>query len=262
MTPPGQRVAGPVSRGGAEGRVDELVRARFFAEHDSGVLVEVGAAHPEYLSISALYRDMGWSVLGVEPNPEFCELHRARGHDVVQYACGDHDEDDVDFSVVDSQGTAYKGGQVSYESFSSLAIKDSYAKLMDSQLRVRNIKVNLRRLDTILREHTPDLDWISILAVDVEGWELEVLDGLDFERFAPRVLIIENLFAEDRYRAYMRGKGYALWRYIEPNDVYVAQAEMGLRDRTGNALSLLSFRGKRVQEALRARLRRTPPAAA
>jgi FkbM family methyltransferase len=232
---------------GAEGGVDELVRARFFSNGDSGVLVEVGAAHPDYLSISALYRKLGWTVVAVEPNPEFCELHRARGHEILQFACGDHDKDDVDFSVVDSRGTTYKGGNVSYESFSSLAIKDSYAKLVDSDLSVRNIKVNLRRLDTLLEDHAPAIERIGILAVDVEGWELEVLNGLDFERFTPRVLIIENLFAEDRYRDYMRTKGYALWRYIEPNDVYVASSEIRLGDRVKRSVTRLLSRVRRFR---------------
>jgi FkbM family methyltransferase len=250
----------PHSGNRAEGDVDKLVRARFFPEEDSGVLVEVGAAHPDYLSISALYRSLGWAVLAVEPNPEFCELHRARGHEVLQYACGDHDEDDVDFSVVDSHGAAYKDGKVSYESFSSLAIKDSYAKLLDPSLSVRNIKVDLRRLDTILGEHAPAVDRIDIVAVDVEGWELEVLDGLDFGRFAPRVLIIENLFGEARYREYMRAKGYDLWRYVEPNDVYVPDSEIRLSDRARGALALLSSHGKHVLASLRARQRRSQPA--
>lgn len=242
---------------GAEGNVDELVRARFFPEDKSGVLVEVGAANPAYLSISALYRSLGWTVLAVEPNPEFCELHRARGHEVLQYACGDHDEDGVDFSVVDSHGTEYKGGTVSYESFSSLAIKDSYEKLMDSDLTVRTIKVDLRRLDTLLREHAPAGEPIKILAVDVEGWELEVLNGLDFDKFPPRVLIIENLFAEAKYRDYMRAKGYALWRYIEPNDVYVRQSEITSTDRAKSALAHLALRAKQLRTSLKARLQRS-----
>jgi hypothetical protein len=35
------------------------------------------------------------------------------------------------------------------------------------------------------------------------------------------VLIIENYFNDEGYRQYMAERGYALWRAIEPNDVYV-----------------------------------------
>jgi FkbM family methyltransferase len=217
---------------GAEGNVDEKVRTRFFPSHTSGVLVEVGAADPAYLSVSALYRRNGWQVLSVDANPAFCDAHRALGHDVLEYACGDHDEDAVNFSVVDSHGAAYRGGNVSYEAFSALGIKESYAALVaDSDLSVKTITVDMRRLDTLLEEFAPTVTHIDLVSVDVEGWELEVLDGLDIARFRPRVLIIENLFGELRYQAYMRHRGYVLWRRIEPNDIYVAPSEISWRDR-------------------------------
>jgi hypothetical protein len=31
------------------------------------VLVEVGAAHPDYLSMSASYRSRGWRIIAIEP---------------------------------------------------------------------------------------------------------------------------------------------------------------------------------------------------
>jgi FkbM family methyltransferase len=82
--------------------------------------------------------------------------------------------------IVDSHGAAYRGGHVSYESFSSLGLKDSYAGLIDynSDLSVNTIEVNLRRLDTLLREYARTVERIDILAVDVEGWELEVIERL------------------------------------------------------------------------------------
>lgn len=204
----------------AEGNVDQIILRRFFQGQGSGIFVDVGAARPDYLSISALYRSMGWRVIAIEPNPAFCDLHRERGYEVLQYACGDHDQDNVDFFVVDSHGAQYANGEVSYESFSSLGIKDSYASLKDG-LDKRKIQVNLRRLDTILRTHAPDVEQIDILSVDVEGWELEVLRGLSMEKYKPRVMIIENLFNEKEYRDYLKSIGYILWRRVRPNDVYV-----------------------------------------
>jgi FkbM family methyltransferase len=242
----GNEIAYETSSGGRCGR--------FFSDATTGVLVEVGAAHPDYLSVSASYRELGWKVIAVEPNPEFCELHRARGHEILQYACGDHDEDGVDFSVVDSGGKPYRGGNVSYESFSSLAIKESYAELVDSELDVRRIKVDLRRLDTLLEERASLVSHIDILAVDVEGWECEVLNGLNFEKFKPTVLIIENVFDDDRYREYMRAKGYELWRYIDPNDVYVASSELRVGDKVKRTVPRLATRSRRSRTSLRARL--------
>ena len=204
----------------AEGNVDQIIQRRFFPEQRSGILVDIGAARPDYLSISALYRSMGWRVIAIEPNPEFCDLHRQKGYEVLQYACGEHDEDNVDFFVVDSHGAQYANGEVSYESFSSLGIKDSYAALKHN-LDKRKIQVNLRRLDTILKTHAPDVEHLDILSVDVEGWELEVLRGLSTEKYRPQVMVIENVFNAREYRDYMKSIGYILWRRVRPNDVYV-----------------------------------------
>jgi FkbM family methyltransferase len=211
-----------VSINRAEGDVDKILRQRFFPNQNAGVFVDVGAANPDYLSVSALYRSLGWKIIAIEPNPAFCEMHRKRGHDVLQYACGERDEDDVDFCVVDSHGAPYENGQVSYESFSSLAIKDSYARIRPN-MDVQKIKVKLRRLDTILRMHAPDIRHIDILSVDVEGWELEVLAGLDFAKHRPRVLVIENLFDDPAYRTQINGYGYVFCGFVFPNDVYVAR---------------------------------------
>src|SRR6266849_5886728 len=111
----------------AEGGVDGLVAHRFFS--GPGIFVEVGAARPDFLSVSAHFREFGWRVIAIEPIPEFCELQRKAGHEVLQYACGEVDQDGVDFTVVDSHEGAYEDGNVSFESFSSLGIKPSYATL-------------------------------------------------------------------------------------------------------------------------------------
>jgi FkbM family methyltransferase len=203
-----------------EGGVDRLTYEQFFVGNPSGVFVDVGAARPDFLSMSALYRSLGWRVIAIEPNPTFCEAHRRVGHEILEYACSDRDEDDVDFEVVDSHGALYEGGPVSYESFSALKVKPSYATLQ-SNLDVRRIKVRVRRLDTLLADHAPDLRHIDILSIDVEGWELEVLAGFSLEVYAPDVLIVENLFDDPAYGQALKTRGYALWRRLAPNDVYI-----------------------------------------
>jgi FkbM family methyltransferase len=206
----------------AEGNVDLIVHDTFFRDRKTGVLVEVGAARPDYLSISASYRSRGWRIIAIEPNPNFCAAHRALGYDVLQYACSDEDADDVPFFVVDNRGAQYLDDFVSYESFSSLGIKGGYASLLaGSQRTVTTISVQVRRLDTILAQHAPDIDEIDVLAVDVEGWELSVMRGIDLARYRPKVVILENLFSDAGYLSFMCDVGYVFWQHIDLNDVYV-----------------------------------------
>lgn len=204
----------------AEDQIDRFVRETFFSDFSyKGVIVEVGAAGPEYLSVSRHFREHGWRVVAVEPNPEFCELHRQAGFDVLQYACGDRDEDQVDFEVV-HQPADYSGGRISYESFSSLGVRDEYRALNPS-IVTQAIRVDLRRLDTVLAAHAPDVRRIDVLSVDVEGWELEVLAGFSLRVYEPTVVILENLVGNERYPEYMREHGYRLHEAIYPNEIYV-----------------------------------------
>jgi len=172
----------------AENDVDVIVQDAFFPTAQRGVLVEVGAARPDYLSISQRFRMAGWKVIAIEPNPEFCAMHRAAGHEVLEYACSDHDADNVPFYVVESQAADYLGEKVSFESFSSLGIKDEFAQLQKTvPTNTTEINVQVRTLNTILATHSPEIERIDILAVDVEAWELPVMRGLDFSKYRPRV---------------------------------------------------------------------------
>ena len=59
-----------------EKEVDKSIREIFFADYSyHGTFLEVGAAGPEFLSMSKHYRENGWRVIAVEPNPDFCKLH-------------------------------------------------------------------------------------------------------------------------------------------------------------------------------------------
>jgi FkbM family methyltransferase len=205
----------------AEHDVDLLVRDAFFP-NEKGILVEVGAARPDYLSIGASFRNLGWKIISIEPNPEFCAAHRALGYNILEYACSDEDANGVDFYLVNSLGDRYLDGSVSFESFSSLGINEKYAAIHDStKTSTHKIRVDVRKLDTLLSQYEPDVKEIDILAVDVEGWELKVMRGFNLQRYKPKVLIIENLFDDPEYVAFLRNRGYQLWRRINPNDVYV-----------------------------------------
>lgn len=205
-----------------EGDVDLVVQDAFFPDPAyRGTMIEVGAAKPDYLSVSATFRERGWRVISIEPNPCFCEMQRRQGNDVLQYACGDTDQDDVSFFVVRTDAT-YQGEPVSNESFSSLGVRGKYAEMMKSvPTTMDEIKVKLRRLDTILREHAVGLGEVDVVCIDVEGWELEVLSGFSFERHKPKLLIVENLFLDATYVHYFAQRGYALWKRLEPNDIFV-----------------------------------------
>ncbi len=213
---------GKPSRAPFEGDVDLVAGERFFPNKEyRGLIIEVGAAKPDYLSISRSFRHLGWRAIAIKPNPKFVELHRALGHEVIECACGSNDADGVSFFVVSNDGV-YLGGKVTNESYSSLGIRGKYeASMRTVPTQVTEIKVQTRRLETILSERSLCQSDVDILSVDAEGWELEVLAGLSADQPGTKVLVIENLFRESHYVDEIMKRGYAFWRRIQPNDVFV-----------------------------------------
>ena len=102
-------------------------------------------------------------------------------------------------------------------------VKDSYRALGTGRLDISRIRVRVRRLDTILAAHAPELERVEIVSIDVEGWELEVLRGFSLERFQPTVLIVENVFEDAGYRGRWRSAVTTV-ASRRPNDVYTRRA--------------------------------------
>ena len=50
----------------AEFNTDLIVKQNYFSEQTSGIIVEVGAAGPDVLSFSKMFRDQGWRCISIE----------------------------------------------------------------------------------------------------------------------------------------------------------------------------------------------------
>jgi hypothetical protein len=68
-------------------------------------------------------------------------------------------------------------------------------------MQVQNIKstytvaVPARTLSSILDQYT--IEHIDFISLDVEGYEADVLKGIDFSRHCPRYMLIEVHYRED-----------------------------------------------------------------
>lgn len=154
-----------------------------------GWAIEVGAADGEFTSPTlALERDHGWHVLCVEPNPLYAAKARTVRRYVIEAACSNFNDVAHPFTIcnVDPHCKLHEmqGG-------SSLAVQHEHLERLGwTPKGERTINVCVRTLDDILfREMFPRLDFLSI---DTEGTEDDVLRGLDFERWSPRVVVCEN----------------------------------------------------------------------
>jgi FkbM family methyltransferase len=150
-------------------------------------------------------------------------MHVAEGNEVYPYAAADFEQEDVPFTVVEDSG-AYTDQTLSAHSFSALSIREDFARYrggMVHSLNHREIRVSVRRLDTILEQAAPPVDTVDVVSIDVEGYELDVMRGFSPHRYRVRVIILENLFHKDEYTEYMRSIDYKLWKKLGYNYFYI-----------------------------------------
>src|SRR5215510_3473604 len=189
------------------------LKEEFFGHSTSGFFVEVGANDPEQWSQSFHLEKLGWRGIVVEPQPHLAELLRQRRKaKVYEVAC----------SAPENSGqrmTLYLAG--GHSSF-------------DPRLKVVTVRpqgtldVPLRTLDEILADAGAPSP-IDLVAVDVEGHEIEVLRGFDFTRWRPRLVLVEDLVLDLRLHRFMRARGYKWIRRTDVNGWYVpAESPMHL----------------------------------
>lgn len=196
----------------AEAGTDEYLRDVFFPDFSrKGTIVEVGGGDPILLSMSRHWMLNGWRVIVVEPNPIFAQKHRDIGNEVHECACGPIDEEMVRFTVV-------HGNEMSWFAFE---VKDG-AYAGGKKEPCHEIMVRKRKLGDLLSE-TKCKRRFEILSVDVEGWEMEVMQGFDLDWWRPRVVVMENLSKMSSYREYMEKHWYRFVRWLHLNQIYVAE---------------------------------------
>ena len=176
-----------------------------FPENYIGTLLEAGGGPAEYISISASFRMLGWKIITIEPNPDFCKQYRDLNLDVLEYAACESDKGETTFQV---SGIP--------EGFSALEVRYLW-----TGWEFKTINVTALTLNTILERHHPELTSIDLLILDTEGWELEVLQGLDLDKFNPSVICMENVLLLPSYPLYLESKGYKLDCSYGHDQIYI-----------------------------------------
>lgn len=195
----------------AEFKTDRIVLDTYFPDKTDGIMVEVGAAGPDVLSMSRLFREHGWRTICVEPNPYFAQKQRDYGVEVYQVALSDKENLAADFSIVELYPEYWP---LTFESRSALELRQDHVGGI-----VTTIKVRVTTLTALLTElNVSSVDYVSI---DTEGWELEVMRGFDVERFKPQVIVLENFQRDPNYEQYMKERRYLKQMDLGHNQVYV-----------------------------------------
>jgi len=160
-----------------------LWRALGHVKH--GFYIDVGANDPVEHSVTKAFYERGWRGISIEPLPSFHQaFEEQRPHDVnLAIAAGAADGELTLYDVPAVRGWA--------------SPEASVAEMHRAEgHEVAELKVPVRTLAAVCAEHVRGE--IHFLKVDVEGFEGEVLRGMDFARWRPWVLVIEATLPNSR----------------------------------------------------------------
>jgi FkbM family methyltransferase len=161
----------------AQKREDVLLR-RVFPDGAPGFYIDVGAADPVCHSVTKHFYDRGWHGVNVEPSALF--FHRlcvARPRDV-----------NLNVGLSDREGELTFHEAPGRPEWSSFAPAMARAHARQGLTSVRK-SVRVITLARLCEEHVRGP--ISFLKIDVEWHEREVVSGGDWERWRPRVVLLE-----------------------------------------------------------------------
>ena len=164
-----------------------MILHRLFPVSQTGFYVDVGAGHPRFENdMYALYQ-RGWRGINIEPNRGFhALLMQERPRDInLRVLLSDRAEDTLTYYEMNGSGLS------TCDAEQATAYQTSGRSVMPSNVPVTT-------LSNILTEAGENR--INVLKVDVEGFEEKVLNGNDWDRFRPDVVVVEATYPESPIR--------------------------------------------------------------
>lgn len=161
---------------------EDVTLLRLLANSESGFYVDIGAFHPFKYSNTCIFYKKGWSGINVEPNPDVRPVflqHRTR---------------DINLNVAIGNSNE----ELSYYKFNDPAVNSFSVEHVEKWKQAKGfyvtevIKIKIRKLSDILAEYLPSEKRIDFMTIDVENFDLEVLQSNDWDLYRPYILLVEE----------------------------------------------------------------------
>lgn len=151
--------------------------------YEGGFYVDVGAHHPMKYSNTHFFYKKGWHGINIDAMPgSMKEFDRFRPRDInLEYAISNKEE------IL----TYYQFEEIAFNSFDKML---SLSRAKDKNISVVDTKeINTTTLSSVFEQFMPMNQSIDFLSIDVEGLDFQVLQSNDWNKYRPKVVLIEVL---------------------------------------------------------------------
>jgi len=145
-----------------------------------GVYIDIGSGHPIWYSNTYYFYRRGWNGILIDPirrNIKYSRYLRPRDSTILGAV-----------SVKESNGTFYEFKSYEYSTLDELLYRKRLAAGLDFK---SSYPVRIINFDTIIK--IVDINSLIVLSIDTEGYELQILKGINFETFTPSIILVEEL---------------------------------------------------------------------
>ncbi len=170
-----------ISQKSYSGEAEDLILRKIFSKND-GFYIDIGCYHPKTYSNTYFFYQKGWKGLNIDANPTTIQKFKKFRKRDINLNVGMGNENAVmKFYLCDAPAM---------NTFSEEVLKERMEKNLVKLVGEKQIQV--RKLAEVLDEYLPKNQRIDFMDIDVEGFDLEVLQSNNWEKYRPTIILVEE----------------------------------------------------------------------
>lgn len=190
---------------------EDDILEKIFHNKSDGFFIDIGAHDPKVYSNTYKFYLKGWSGINIDPRPGIMEVfNEIRPRDINLGIGISEYSGEIDFFVFD------------HPAVNTFQKEVAFGRNIINGFKLLGIeKVRVEPLLDVFNDYVKD-EKIDFLTIDVEGYEINILQQNDWNKFRPKVVVCEMLFDKiiDNPNPIKCSPGSEFWSLVEDLDKF------------------------------------------